>query len=208
MSDELPDIEIGRYALRTFDTSKGKLGSLYKAHSWEGGVAVAECKQVEHPCDPASIPGDDCSCGLYGTLTLRQLDHDYGAKARNCVAVIAAEGPTIIGDKGLRTSAARIVAYWCAEDDFAKVFGRECPDARHFAEIPEMLEAYHFPPYPEFGEQARREQERREYREQMLRSLSGPTYPRRSSWENIVPLLPAASPGGLAAIKGLVGMTS
>jgi hypothetical protein len=208
--NDLPDIEIGRYALRTFDIDKGKLGSLYKHHHWDGGVAIATCL-TSNRCD--SPPGEGCSCGLYGTLSLQQLESDYGPRVRTCVAVFAAEGPTIIGSKGLRTSAARVVAYWCAEGlrDCAAVFARECPNATRFTEMDEMLKAYQFEPMAEFGAAARREQEQREHQERFLRSISGPTYPtypRRSSWDNIASLVTAASPGGLAALKSLVGVVS
>ena len=207
MSENIPDIEVARYALRSFDTSRGKLGSLYQSTTWDGGTAVARCLTAKHCASP---PGDDCTCGLYGTLSLQQLVRDYRSRARHCVVVFAAEGPTIIGDKGLRTSAARIVAYWCARElphmrgPLAEVFAAQCPNARHFIEMDEMLSAYRFEPMPEFGEQERW----REHREQTIRALGGLTYLRRSSWENVSPLLSAASPGGIAALKGLLEVTS
>jgi len=142
------DIEIGRYALRTFDVRSlvaGRLGSVVKRNfSWTGGVAIAECL-TDHPC--ASPPGDGCCCGLYGTLQLSHLVRQYPADARESVAVFAAEGPTIIGDDALRTSAGRVVAYWCDHPNALGTYRAQCPDARHYQALSDMLEAYHFEPY-------------------------------------------------------------
>lgn len=116
--DELvTDIEVGRYALRTFILRDGKLGSLYKSTTWDNGVAVAECHADSYtrPAKPHDAPDENCRCGLYGTLTLDQLLKEYRDRAVHCVAVFAAEGTTFIGTKGLRTAAARIVAYWVAD---------------------------------------------------------------------------------------------
>lgn len=114
MTDELlPDIEVGRYALRTFKLRDGKLGSLFQSFTWDDGTAIATClgkgKGGKH-----EAPAENCHCGLYGTLTLEHLESQYRSQALNCVAVMAAEGVTYLGDKGLRTAAARIVAYWVA----------------------------------------------------------------------------------------------
>lgn len=167
----LPDIEVGRYALRTFRVDKQRLKSLFQEHYWDGGTAVAECLNKSKTCE--SSPSLNCMCGIYGTLTIEHLFKEYGQYARDCVAVFAAEGTTILGTKGLRTAAARIVAYWCTthveplydprteawggdvvrgevpfwRDDgkYIGTFAKQCPDARRFESIEEMLEAYHFP---------------------------------------------------------------
>lgn len=152
---DIPDIEVGRYALRTFRLVDGKLKSLFQSTYWDGGTMIAECR-AGTPCD--IVPSENCHCGLYGTLTLDHLVKQYAADARRNVAVIAAEGSTLIGDRGLRTSAARIVAYWAPDQAFAdyrnadlvfsEVYASICPDARRFEDKTEMLEAYHFPASP------------------------------------------------------------
>ncbi len=148
------DIEIGRLALRTFRTAKGTLDSIVRGYTWEGGVAIAECLRSDSSPPCKSPPGEACTCGVYGTLTIDQLYREYASYAAKCIAVIAAEGETIIGDRGLRTAAARIVAYWASdgfdgwrytEADARDVFAKQCPDAIRFSTVEEMLEAYHFP---------------------------------------------------------------
>lgn len=139
----LPDIEVGRYALRTFRVRHSQLVSVVKDYTWEGGVSIAQCLKEKNPCP--SSPNRKCDCGIYGTLTLEHLIKQYSQYAQKCVAVIAAEGTTIIGSRGLRTAAARIVAYWTRGFPQDEVFAQQCPEAQSFDGIAEMLEAYHFP---------------------------------------------------------------
>lgn len=163
MSDEaVPDIEVARYALRTFDivplgeNGRLRLKSLYQVHFWEGGKAIATCLNrdrvhVERNGTMAwsnhAPPVEGCSCGLYGTLTLDQLLREYGNRARNLICVIAAEGGTVIGSKGLRTAAARIVAYWTPVRATELVMERECKDAKAYTNVTQMLSDYKFPPF-------------------------------------------------------------
>jgi hypothetical protein len=202
--DEPPDIEIGRYALRTFQIRGGRLKSLYRAHYWDGGTAIARCdRQAGHPDE--SPPAQNCTCGLYGALTMPQLLRDYAKYARFGIAVFAAEGMTVIGDRGLRTAAARIVAYWAPPigdgvdvDDPAEVFATQCPDAQRFDTVAEMLKAYNLPA-------------------EEWENYPGPTitYPPRAvsipvikatSWVVLSPLMTAATPGGKAAVKEVLGV--
>lgn len=197
----LSDIEVGRHALRTFkiDTHKLRLKSLFQEHFWDGGTAVAECRSKGMSCK--SSPSLNCMCGIYGTLTIDQLFKEYGQYARNCVAVFAAEGTTIIGTKGLRTAAARIVAYWCPTgadqveypyydplyetrgegpfwrdaDNYVKAFATQCPDAKQFGSVAEMLEAYHFP--KDTTEEYIRERHARLQQDYYLRSYLSPPLP-------------------------------
>ncbi|MGZ4618486.1 MAG: hypothetical protein ACXV5Q_08260 [Frankiaceae bacterium] len=69
---------------------------------WDGGTAHAACADdAGHPA-----PGRSCGCGLYGWYH----PGDAAGRHRETAAVIAARGRTILGDKGFRTAAARIVA--------------------------------------------------------------------------------------------------
>ncbi|MCA2338799.1 hypothetical protein JF776_25550, partial [Mycobacterium avium] len=173
MSTDTPDIEVGRYALRTFLVDRHHrallpitghmravsawlrrpLGDLAasqrEAHSvWAGGVCVARCGRGRRHAAPAK----DCSCGVYGATSLESLLEQFPGLAHNIVAVIAAEGPTIVGDDGLRTSAARVVAYWIQPwpelDDARGVFDEQCPHAQAFTHLNDMLAAYGFPVSP------------------------------------------------------------
>lgn len=159
------DIEVARYGLRTFRVNTKAtweprgLRSLAKHTYWDNGVMEAKClgrdplaflwREVD---DPHVVPVKDCSCGVYATVSLDSLMHQYPAQAlKEGVAVIAAEGPTIIGDMGMRTSAARIVAYWCPNKKKRKVYEETCgPEVRHFRKMSDMLEAYGLPPCPSF----------------------------------------------------------
>lgn len=118
---------------------------------WARGECVAACLGLfalwgvmNTPVLAHPAPQEDCHCGLYGTLTLQSLQVQYPQYAARIVTVIAAEGQTIIGDTGLRTERARVVAYWC-QDDLSVVAARQFVDAMRFPCVGDMLEAYHFP---------------------------------------------------------------
>jgi len=167
------DIEIGRYALRTFScvdirrcdleddleaeledglqdsqsvSFSGRIltGIWHSGGQWLTGACVASCDRGH------MAPDEECSCGIYGTLSLSLLTARY-PQASRLVTVIAAEGTTVIGDLGLRTEAARVVAYWCSPD--ARVERHQCAkqflDATEFAEREAMLDAYGIPVEPE-----------------------------------------------------------
>jgi|SRR6185369_10946454 len=72
---------------------------------WEDGTCVARCSRRH------DAPHDNCGCGIYGSLSYYGLLSQY-PQARHLVTVIAAEGQTIMGTRGLRTQFARVVAYW------------------------------------------------------------------------------------------------
>lgn len=164
------DIEVARYGLRTFVTGNGALMSLFMPTSWNNGVMEAKCLKAANrtmliwgdgitlPEPQHQAPHDGCDCGIYACVDLNSLVSQYRTRAEDNVAVVAAEGPTIIGTKGFRTSAARVVAYWtnpeaphCLEA-YQKVCG---PDVPHYTDITKMLKDFHFPEYnlpwpPEF----------------------------------------------------------
>jgi hypothetical protein len=196
------EVEVGRYALRSFDLGQGTLGSLFKrGHSWENGVAIAKCL-ADNPC--AEPPTQDCKCGLYGTLTLDQLCIEYANRARYAVAVFAAQGRTFLGTKGLRTAAARVVAYWCESPRQKKVLSTCAPQATHFADITEMLAAYKFPEYTGSPYAFRRYRSQSEEQDRVDMLALYPSPPTGSSWANVAGLMTAGTPGGIAAVRDLV----
>lgn len=91
-------------------------------------------------------PDIDCRCGVYGSLNLENLRRQY-AEALFMVAVIAAEGKTIIGTRGLRTEYARVVAFWTPWYQFfmRRVAVKECPDATSYKDLNLMLKDYGIP---------------------------------------------------------------
>jgi hypothetical protein len=149
MIAESMDLEVGRYGLRTFRVDRNARVLLpvlrEDRDAWAGGVCVARCARG-HSHSP---PAEDCGCGIYAATSLGSLLGQYPRQASNVVAVIAAEGPTIIGSSGLRTSAARIVAYWCHPSPrlgtARAVFARHCPDAKAYDDCEGLLAAYHLP---------------------------------------------------------------
>ncbi|BCP12375.1 hypothetical protein MINTM020_44730 [Mycobacterium paraintracellulare] len=107
-------IRIGdAYALRTFRAEDGRLASVAQAGShWQDGVCIATC--LSNPDHVA--PVRNCTCGVYAFWSVEELLDQYLESARQMVAVIRMDGDVEPGDKGLRASAAQIVAWWCAED--------------------------------------------------------------------------------------------
>lgn len=159
------DVEIGRYALRTFRTNAGRLQTVAWEEwieafeetmngSWNGGwcngTCEAQCLRMAgiltglHPLHRTaghSPPHRGCTCGIYGTVNLSSLLRDYSC-AREMVAVIAAEGPTIIGSTGLRTAAARVVAYWVRTRTVGRICRRDLGDADEYHSLNKMIKAY------------------------------------------------------------------
>lgn len=133
------DVSAPIYALRSFTLGEGRLRSLYRDFWWDEGKAIAQCSK-DH-----EIPASGCQCGLYGLQSLDRLVREYGKDCQHCVAVFAAEGRTIVGDRGLKTKAARVIAYWVRSKTELDVMAKEAPKAKHYEDIAKMLEDYHFP---------------------------------------------------------------
>lgn len=136
------DVEVGIYALRTFKIyPRNQLGSIVQSVGhWHDGVCVARCT-INHDPDHQP-PAERCSCGIYAFFGVEELMSQYGDCARHIVAVIAAEGLTTIGTKGLKTAAARVVAYWCDTGERAAVCEKCCPGARRFYDRDVMARVY------------------------------------------------------------------
>jgi hypothetical protein len=145
------DVAVARYALRTFNldarhrvllpiTAPGWSRAAHKV--WQAGTCSAHCDEGSLHAAPA----DDCGCGIHGATDLRSLLLDYPHLAARIIAVIAAEGVTIVGAEGLRTAGGRVVAYWChpsSELNLAReIFAEQCPDAVSFTDCDAMIAAY------------------------------------------------------------------
>lgn len=86
-------------------------------------------------------PQEDCHCGIYAAHTLKALSDQFSGYVDDIVAVVAAEGQTIIGDKGFRTQRARVVAYWCS-DRVAPTAADQFAEAQRYADVSSMLADY------------------------------------------------------------------
>jgi hypothetical protein len=110
---------------------------------WEDGTCEAVCQRgrvLPRRHDP---PDDRCGCGIYGSLSYADLLRQYHAEARTMVAVIAAEGTTIIGTRGLSTQYARVVAYWCDPDPIRRdCAATQFKDAQVYDCPDDMITAY------------------------------------------------------------------
>jgi hypothetical protein len=124
------------YAFRTFQVLDGRLASIGAGvlddnnGGWNNGMCEAYCRtNPEH-----QAPVRDCHCGVYGFYAIDHLLTQYPDQAVRIIAVITIRGRVLVDDKGLRATAARVVAYWCAEDAVveAAVCANDCPGARRF----------------------------------------------------------------------------
>lgn len=151
MSDEIVDLEVARYALRTFHLLAG--GAVLSSISvngrvfWDTGTCEAECihldgafKKYSH-----SAPHPGCTCGIYGCLSLEALARQYPVPTQRIVAVIAAEGSTILGSIGLRTQRARVVAFWGWDELVRAVARKQFVGAREYRDMYPMLTTYQLP---------------------------------------------------------------
>jgi hypothetical protein len=141
-----PEPVVGMYGLRTFKITDGRLSSVVAGTGhWEDGVCEAVCTRNPDHQEP---PVDGCSCGIYCTHSLAALFAQYSAQAQRIVCVIAPEGPTLSGDTGMRTNAARIVACWCGEPNWRivpserEVCRKDAPGARQYYDLRLMVKLY------------------------------------------------------------------
>jgi hypothetical protein len=160
-ADPIPDTHIEVYALRTFAIRNGKADSVVQQQGsyWKDGVCIAKC--LVHADDPEHIAPmpSPCRCGIYACLTIGRLRQQYPEYCAKIVTVIEAEGKTMLGTVGLRTAAARVVAYWCAEPapqwgmgrrgdpppsrfNEDVVCARDFPGARRFRDVTVMARIY------------------------------------------------------------------
>ena len=152
MTDEV-GLEVDRFALRTFQvTPAGRLASIsVSGDHWADGTCSAQCLKDDvnffgwwrgEANIPHKAPGWDCRCGIYGSLNLANLIRQYPHHARSIVAVIAAEGQTIIGSRGLRAQYARVVAFWTPERSIKRRASKQFRGAEYYKRCSKMLAAY------------------------------------------------------------------
>lgn len=156
----MTDLEVGRYALRTFrhDWLPPLFGPVTRrgnGNCWADGTCTAVCADLYEPGGHAA-PHEKCRCGIYGCLILQHLLSQYPTESRDIIAVIAVEGQTIMGSRGLRTQYARVVAYWTrclflqADHQFV--------GAKRFENLFEMVKAYglrvaeEIPAHPQYSQ--------------------------------------------------------
>lgn len=150
------DLEVARYALRTWKISyfHDRLQSIYVQGSfWDNGVCRARCYRraisggiMRAIPSGHQAPHENCNCGVYGSLSLDHLERQYGQYANWVVGVIAAEGPTIIGPRGLRTSFARVVACWTLDvPTFHDIVTNSFGDVPRYDNQSDMLDHFHLP---------------------------------------------------------------
>jgi hypothetical protein len=156
------DIEVGRFALRTFLWSpiRGPVSTWVSGDHWAGGVCEAKCYTVDDEVswtqpvgvrewrvrEPQhEVPQEDCDCGVYGALSLYRLRVQYPRESAHLVTVIAPEGRTIIGDRGLRAQLARVVGFWTPERDRIPLCQEKFPDAQYHEDLTVMLTSFNIP---------------------------------------------------------------
>jgi hypothetical protein len=99
-----------------------------------------------------TAPREGCQCGIYGSHSYMDLATQYPEHTRFIVGVIAAEGQTIMGPRGLRTERARCVAYWTPDLIILKhIAARNLGADIWTPDIERMLADYHLPIRPEIG---------------------------------------------------------
>ena len=147
---EVKDYVVGLHALRTFRLRGLQMESIIApAGLWKGGVCRAEClggggwAESKHPELPA--PQVDCACGIYGSLSLDRLTEQYTQYANSILAVIAAEGRTIVGTRGIRTQYARVVAWWTPGVYRTGICTVQFKDSKMYASMNRMLRDYGIP---------------------------------------------------------------
>lgn len=140
---KLDDVEVGRVAVRTFNLNEtGELCAVARgAGFWLTGTCEATCHYTD---GDHQVPVENCRCGIYACLTVDKLREQYRTQAAHIIAVVAAEGRTILGPVGLRTARARIVAYWTPwyARPTIKAAKRQFSDAVYYSHLNEMLEAH------------------------------------------------------------------
>lgn len=150
----MTEVEVARYALRTFvvDFEHRMLQPVIMPpdNQWKGGVCIAQCVKLYRRAtieDHTESPFEGCTCGIHGHFSLEMLRRNYRGQADDLLTVIAAEGVTFIANKGLRTQAARVVAYWSDNATIRSICHEQCDGAECFDDVGDMLAAYELARY-------------------------------------------------------------
>lgn len=149
---EVKDLVVGVHAVRTFKLHRGQMHSISAPTGlWSDGVCEAVCYNLgfqakvssNHPDLPA--PQLKCSCGIYGSFFLSHLMGSYVKFAESVLTVIAAEGRTIVGTRGIRTERARVVAWWTPKLWATAVCTTQFVGAKRYRSMDSMLADYGIP---------------------------------------------------------------
>lgn len=161
------DLQVGRLALRTFRmwAPQGKderflapMGMLND--HWADGTCTARCLKATMAGGKNGVyettygdtyydnkheaPDMGCNCGVYGSLTYDSLRRQYHSHMDGIITVMAAEGRTIIGTRGLRTQFARIISYYPIDPACGKLAKVQFAEAEVHYDLFDMLEAHGF----------------------------------------------------------------
>lgn len=172
MAQEI-DLQVGRMALRIFrmwapigrtERVLAPMGML--TDHWKDGTCTARCLKATmaggrngvyettygetYKDETHEAPFMGCNCGVYGSLSYDSLRRQYHSNMGGLITVMAAEGRTIIGSRGLRTQYARIIAYHVLLPEWGKLAKVQFAEAEPYEDLWGMLEAHGFET-PTFG---------------------------------------------------------
>lgn len=139
------------FGIEQTDKDKEKfLGPVFvnSSREWITGTCVARCYAAQGYTPSCDVswgnhlpPSEKCKCGIYATLSLNHLQEQYPEQTSNVVAIVAAEGQTIIGTKGFRTARATVVAYWC-DDSVRDMCKKQFQEAQEYGDVLEMVKDF------------------------------------------------------------------
>jgi hypothetical protein len=166
----MADTDARCYGVRTFgyDPARRKFHSVAApGDHWGNGVSTAQCFSDNDigalGSDKTDVisgnaiartrheaPDSSCDCGIYASLYLDFLKRHYDHLTSAMVAVIAAEGLTFVGSRGLRTARARVVAYALDKHRYEELkvpAAEQFRDAKRFVFSHGMAQHYGIPLY-------------------------------------------------------------
>jgi hypothetical protein len=140
----------------------GTLMSLNNHIEYESGFVEATCTRdiPQWAADGTEVasdhlaPVEDCSCGIYGWYDPKKIDQGFGASNERVTGVVEVKGRVVMGTKGFRAQAVRIIAICLppagvtakGKDglDLLRAFDRACEkyDAVPVRSLAEMTELY------------------------------------------------------------------
>lgn len=140
----------------------GTLLSLNDMRPYAPGFHPAECTRRTPSWSATNdllrthdAPQRDCTCGIYGWYNPKAIDQAFKPGYDRCTAVIEVKGRVVLGTKGFRAQAARVVAIalpeilptirsWRVQCDMLKSYDTavERYDAKPYRSLGEMVEDY------------------------------------------------------------------
>jgi hypothetical protein len=99
----------------------GSLLSINDSTPYDTGIMKASCKPPRTSANPFPLgpderhpetdaPAQKCTCGIYGWYNPSAIDPGFGRSSERVTGVIEASGKIVLGTRGFRAQAARIVA--------------------------------------------------------------------------------------------------